>query len=92
MKNSGVEWIGEIPEDWEVRKIKNNATVFAGYPFDSNKFSTQKGFPLIRIRDITSGNIETFFDGDFDSSYIIKKDDLSAITKIILSFLLRFQS
>ncbi len=76
MKNSGVEWIGEIPEDWEVRKIKNNATVFAGYPFDSNKFSTQKGFPLIRIRDITSGNIETFFDGDFDSSYIIKKDDL----------------
>ena len=22
MKNSGVEWIGEIPEDWEVKKVK----------------------------------------------------------------------
>ena len=21
MKNSGVEWIGEIPDDWEVSKI-----------------------------------------------------------------------
>ena len=23
MKNSGVEWIGEIPDDWEVVKFKN---------------------------------------------------------------------
>ena len=22
MKNSGVEWIGEIPEDWEVKRGK----------------------------------------------------------------------
>jgi type I restriction enzyme, S subunit len=32
MKDSGVEWIGEIPEDWEVKKLKfvanfNNSTV-----------------------------------------------------------------
>ena len=26
MKDSGVEWIGEIPEDWEVLKIKYMAT------------------------------------------------------------------
>ena len=23
MKDSGIEWIGEIPEHWEVRKIKH---------------------------------------------------------------------
>ena len=22
MKNSGVEWIGEIPDEWEVKKLK----------------------------------------------------------------------
>ena len=22
MKDSGIEWIGEIPEDWEISKIK----------------------------------------------------------------------
>ena len=27
MKDSGIEWIGEIPEHWEVRKIKYLATV-----------------------------------------------------------------
>ena len=23
MKDSGIEWIGEIPEDWEIVKVKN---------------------------------------------------------------------
>lgn len=23
MKDSGVEWIGEIPKEWEIRNIKN---------------------------------------------------------------------
>lgn len=30
MKNSGVEWIGEIPEDWKVCKIKNRFIIFSG--------------------------------------------------------------
>ncbi|WP_236636432.1 restriction endonuclease subunit S [Exiguobacterium sp. SH0S1] len=29
MKDSGVEWIGEIPEHWEVRKIKDVANVYS---------------------------------------------------------------
>lgn len=24
MKDSGIEWIGEIPQNWKVRKIKYN--------------------------------------------------------------------
>ncbi|WP_081719997.1 hypothetical protein [Methanobrevibacter arboriphilus] len=27
MKNSGIEWIGQIPEDWEVKRIKEIADV-----------------------------------------------------------------
>ena len=23
MKDSGIEWIGEIPKDWEIRKLKH---------------------------------------------------------------------
>ena len=26
MKDSGVEWIGEIPEDWNIRKLKSIIT------------------------------------------------------------------
>lgn len=30
MKDSGVEWIGEIPSDWMVQKIKTNFIIIAG--------------------------------------------------------------
>lgn len=30
MKDSGIEWIGEIPEDWEVAKLKNFVSVSSG--------------------------------------------------------------
>ncbi len=30
MKDSGVEWIGEIPNEWDICKIKNCFNVFAG--------------------------------------------------------------
>lgn len=33
MKDSGIEWIGEIPKDWEVRKLKFNAKI----NFNGNK-------------------------------------------------------
>ncbi|MCM3037673.1 restriction endonuclease subunit S [Bacillus pumilus] len=29
MKDSGIEWIGEIPEHWEIKKIKNIANVYS---------------------------------------------------------------
>ncbi len=30
LKDSGIEWIGNIPQHWEVKKIKNNFNIFAG--------------------------------------------------------------
>lgn len=30
LKDSGVEWIGEVPEGWEVCKIKHNFKIYAG--------------------------------------------------------------
>ena len=38
MKNSGIEWIGEIPDDWEVISVKHYCTeIFAGGTPDSGK-------------------------------------------------------
>lgn len=37
MKDSGIEWIGEIPEGWEIRKIKNNFMICAGATPKSEK-------------------------------------------------------
>ncbi len=36
MKDSGVEWIGEIPEDWEKKKLKNVAQFKNGLAHEKN--------------------------------------------------------
>ncbi|MDD6630322.1 MAG: restriction endonuclease subunit S [Faecalibacterium sp.] len=78
MKDSGIEWIGEIPEGWKTCHYKYCCSVQPGYPFDSAKFSNSStdGFPLIRIRDITSGEIQTYYTGEYPPNYIVTAGDL----------------
>lgn len=58
MKDSGVEWIGEIPEEWEVCKCKHISTFINGYAFDSNDLNIDFTYPVIRIGDIKSGFVD----------------------------------
>jgi len=34
-RDSGVEWLGEIPAGWETSRISELTTLINGYPFDS---------------------------------------------------------
>lgn len=34
MKDSGIEWIGDIPEDWEVTKLKRFVKIKSGDALD----------------------------------------------------------
>jgi type I restriction enzyme S subunit len=71
MKDSGVEWIGEIPEHWDVTKAKHLIKINSGYPFDSMKFNPDKGIPIIRIRDLLKQKIQTYYNGeDVESAYV----------------------
>ena len=45
MKDSGVEWIGEVPEEWEVRKLKHIAKLQSGETISSDSF-TETGYPV----------------------------------------------
>lgn len=76
LKDSGIEWVGKMPSHWDIFKGKVVCRVQCGCPFDSKLFSLENGFPLIRIRDITSGKIETYFDGPYEEKYVVRKDDL----------------
>ncbi|NVK75105.1 MAG: restriction endonuclease subunit S [Oceanospirillaceae bacterium] len=51
MKDSGVEWIGEIPESWEVTKLKYLSEILNGYAFKSDDY-TDHGVPVVRIGDV----------------------------------------
>ena len=48
-----------------------------GFAFDSKRFSSTNGTPLIRIRDLKRGvATETRYDGDFDPRYLVRAGDL----------------
>ena len=60
MKDSGVEWIGEIPEHWDSIQIKWLTSVKRGAsprPIDDPKYFDEFGeFGWVRISDVTKSN------------------------------------
>lgn len=58
MKDSGVEWIGEIPEGWEARRIRTLSLVKRGAsprPIDDPKYFDKNGeYSWVRISDVTA--------------------------------------
>lgn len=50
MKDSGVEWIGEIPEDWEVCRVKNIGFTQNGISKSGELFGN--GYPFISYGDV----------------------------------------
>ncbi|NQZ31709.1 MAG: restriction endonuclease subunit S [Oceanospirillaceae bacterium] len=75
-KDSGVEWLGEIPKHWERKRIKETARLINGYPFDSKKFEAGKGTPLVRIRDIRTSKTEVGVVGEIPSMALINNGDV----------------
>lgn len=57
MKDSGIEWIGEIPEEWDARPLKTYIDILPGYAFSSNDFAIESGIPLLRGINVTPNGI-----------------------------------
>lgn len=52
MKDSGVEWIGEIPSHWERKRLKHVTISVNGYSFKSDDFDKKYDIPVLRIGDV----------------------------------------
>lgn len=62
---------------WEIVKLDSCVNILSGFAFKSNCFnSNQEGMPLIRIRNVVESKIETYYSGEYDDQYLIKKGDL----------------
>ena len=61
MKDSGIEWIGEIPKNWEIRKIKNVSEINSGEYISKEDYELQGTFDIIgsngKIGEINKTNI-----------------------------------
>lgn len=76
MKDSGVAWIGEIPETWSINKMKYIGTYINGYAFKPDDWGNT-GLPIIRIQDLTgSNNNPNYFNGNIDQKYYVENGDI----------------
>ena len=82
MKDSGIEWIGKIPEDWGVIKMKNIGKCRNGLTYSpDNIVSKEEGTLVLRSSNIKAGKL-SFVDNVYVNSEI--KDDLMVKTGDIL--------
>jgi type I restriction enzyme S subunit len=77
MKDSGVEWLGEVPEHWVISTVKNFCFINDGnhgeeYPTDSDFVAAEEGVPFIRASDFDEWQIV-----ETDLKYISKEKNSS---------------
>ena len=59
MKDSGVEWLGEIPAHWEVKKLKHlTPGTTVGIVVTPSKYYVDEGIPCLRSLNVSRGAID----------------------------------
>lgn len=75
MKDSGIEWIGQIPKDWEVLRIKTGIKRILSGKWGADPIKDdRKNLSIIRIADFNRFNL-TVKSVPFTKRYINKYDD-----------------
>jgi len=81
MKDSGIEWIGDIPENWEVRKLQFLGQLQNGINIGAEYFGS--GYPFVSYVDVNKNiSLPTCVDGLVESSmsdrenYSVEKGDV----------------
>lgn len=56
MKESGIEWLGQVPEHWIVRRLKHTATIQSGIP-KGKDLADKKTItvPMLRVANVQDG-------------------------------------
>jgi len=80
MKDSGVEWLGEVPEHWGTRTIAKISTkITNGYVGPTREILVETGVPYIQATHIKNGCV------NFDNGYFVTQDWSNAHAKSILA-------
>ena len=80
MKDSGIEWIGEIPEEWEIIKLKKLGKCRNGLTFSPEEQCGEEGTLVLRSSNIQNGKLD-FSDCVYVNKFIsedlmVKPDDI----------------
>jgi type I restriction enzyme, S subunit len=76
MKDSGVPWLGPVPEHWTSKKLKFLTKFQNGFPFKPSDWSTS-GTPIIRIQNLNGSKKFNFTNRlDLPKAIVIYQGDL----------------
>lgn len=60
MKDSGIEWLGQIPEHWEVKRLKYiSPEITVGIVVEPSKYYAEEGIPALRSLNVAPGAVKT---------------------------------
>ncbi len=86
-KPSGIEWLGEIPEDWEVRRLKDISIVATGSRNTEDKLDDGK-YPFF-VRSQTVEYIDTY---SFNGEAILTAGDGVGVAKVFHHYIGKFET
>lgn len=79
LKDSGIEWLGEIPEHWEVVKLKFLGESITGITYSPNDVS-EKGTLVLRSSNIQKGKLDlqdtVYVNKKIADKYVSQKGDI----------------
>jgi type I restriction enzyme S subunit len=59
MKDSGIEWLGEVPAHWEVKRLRHiSRQLTVGIVVEPSKYYSDEGIPALRSLNVRPGRIE----------------------------------
>ena len=82
MKDSGEEWLGEVPEHWDIAAVGHRYSVQLGKMLDANQQTGNHSKPYLRVADVQWGEINTEdlpemdFPPEAEARYRLKAGDL----------------
>lgn len=65
MKDSGVEWLGEVPEHWPTMKLKRVVSLRSGQSITSDEMDTNDRYPVYGGNGVRGYTSEYTHEGDF---------------------------
>ncbi len=74
-RDSGVGWIGTVPNAWDVKPLKHLAHFINGEAFKPTEWSDD-GTPIIRIQNLNGGDDFNCFNGEVNPRHHVQKGDL----------------
>lgn len=76
MRDSGVEWIGEIPSHWRRQRIKYFLSYTKGFAFKSEVFKDE-GIPIVKASDIKRETVK-------NPTVFLEPADIETYSRVIL--------